>query len=86
MNYGPLTFSLLIEEEYRKVNSAENAIWDSKWQKGADVNAWPTYEIYPQSAWNYALKLDDRVLEQCLKVEKREWPSDNYPLLLITFL
>ena len=26
-----------------------------------------------------ALKLDDRVLEQCLKVEKREWPSDNYP-------
>lgn len=43
------------------------------------VNAWPTYEIYPQSAWNYALKLDDRVLEQCLKVEKREWPSDNYP-------
>ena len=79
VNYGPLTFSLLIEEEYRKVNSAENAIWDSKWQKGADVNAWPTYEIYPQSAWNYALKLDDRVLEQCLKVEKREWPSDNYP-------
>ena len=79
VNYGPLTFSLLIEEEYRKVSSAENAIWDSKWQKGADVNAWPTYEIYPQSAWNYALKLDDKVLEQCLKVEKREWPSDNYP-------
>lgn len=79
VNYGPLTFSLLIEEEYRKVNSTENAIWDSKWQKGADVNAWPTYEIYPQSAWNYALKLDDKVLEQCLKVEKREWPSDDYP-------
>lgn len=36
VNYGPLTFSLLIEEEYRKVNSAENAIWDSKWQKGAE--------------------------------------------------
>lgn len=29
VNYGPLTFSLLIEEEYRKVNSAETAIWDS---------------------------------------------------------
>lgn len=39
VNYGPLTFSLLIEEEYRKVNSAENAIWDSKWQKGAELHA-----------------------------------------------
>ena len=62
VNYGPLTFSLLIEEEYRKVNSAETAIWDSKWQADADVNAWPTYEIYPQSAWNYALTLDASVL------------------------
>ena len=79
VNYGPLTFSLLIEEEYRKVNSAETAIWDSKWQKDADVNAWPTYEIYPQSAWNYALKLDDKTLTQCLKVERKEWPSDDYP-------
>lgn len=79
VNYGPLTFSLLIEEEYRKVNSAETAIWDSKWQADADVNAWPTYEIYPQSAWNYALKLDGGALEQCLKVEKKEWPADDYP-------
>ncbi len=79
VNYGPLTFSLLIEEEYRKVNSAETAIWDSKWQADADVNAWPTYEIYPQSAWNYALKLDGNALEQCLKVEKKEWPADDYP-------
>jgi hypothetical protein len=55
VNYGPLTFSLLIEEEYRKVNSAENAIWDSKWQKGADSKKWPTTEIYPDSPWNYSL-------------------------------
>lgn len=33
VNYGPLTFSLLIEEEYRKVSSAENAIWDSNGRK-----------------------------------------------------
>ncbi len=79
VDYGPLTFSLLIEEEYRKVNSVETAIWDSKWQKDADVNAWPTYEIYPKSAWNYALKLDNKALEQCLKLERKEWPSDDYP-------
>ena len=79
VNYGPLTFSLLIEEEYKKVNSSETAIWDSKWQEDADVNAWPTYEIYPRSAWNYALKLGGGALEQCLKVEKKEWPADDYP-------
>lgn len=79
VNYGPLTFSLLIKEEYRKVNSAETAIWDSKWQAGADVEAWPTYEIYPQSAWNYALKLDENALDKCFTVEKKEWPADNYP-------
>lgn len=71
VNYGPLTFSLLIEEEYRKVNSAETAIWDSKWQKDADVNAWPTYEIYPQSAWNYALKLDDKTLDTVPESRKK---------------
>ena len=74
-----MTFSLLIEEEYKKVNSSETAIWDSKWQEDADVNAWPTYEIYPRSAWNYALKLGGGALEQCLKVEKKEWPADDYP-------
>ena len=62
---------------------------DSKWQKGADVNAWPTYEIYPQSAWNYALKLDDRVLEQCLKSREERmafrqlsFTADNVPLVI----
>lgn len=79
ISYGPLTYSLYIKEDYKKVNSEENAIWDSKWQKGADVHAWPTYEIYPGSPWNYALKLDDTELENNLTVEKREWPSDDFP-------
>lgn len=79
VNYGPLTFSLLIKEEYIQVNSAETAIWDSKWQAGADMKAWPTYEIYPQSAWNYALKLDQQPLEQNLIVEKKAWSADDFP-------
>lgn len=79
VNYGPLTYSLLIQEDYKKVNSEENAIWDSKWQEGVDVNAWPTYEIYPGSSWNYALKLNGADLEDNLKVEKRDWPADDFP-------
>lgn len=78
VNYGPLTFSLLIKEDYKKVKSDENAIWDSKWQKDADVDAWPTYEIYPGSPWNYALCASSEDLRQMV-VEKREWPSDDFP-------
>lgn len=78
VNYGPLTFSLLIKEDYKKVKSNENAIWDSKWQKDADVDAWPTYEIYPGSPWNYALCASSDDLRQMV-VEKREWPSDDFP-------
>lgn len=58
VDYGPLTLSLKIKERYEKRNSAETAIWDSKWQKDADTSKWPTYEIYPDSPWNYALKTD----------------------------
>lgn len=79
INYGPLTFSLKIDEDYKRVNSAENAIWDSKWQKGADVNAWPTYEIYPASPWNYAIYLNGNKIESDFKVVKKDWPADNFP-------
>lgn len=55
VDYGPLTLSLLIKEKYIKKNSAETAIWDSQWQKGVNHENWPTYEIYADSPWNYAL-------------------------------
>jgi len=35
INYGPLTFSLKIKENYKEVSSVETAIGDSKWaEKG----------------------------------------------------
>ena len=40
INYGPLTFSLKIKENYEKVSSIETAIGDSKWQKDADQEKW----------------------------------------------
>lgn len=82
VNYGPLTFSLLIGEEYRKVKSDETAISDSKWQKGADANAWPTYEIYPETIWNYALLLPEDNLLKYIEVVRKEWPGDNFPFTI----
>lgn len=80
LSYGPLTFSLKIDENYKKVNSVETAIGDSKWQKNADSGKWPSYEIYPASDWNYALVIDDKTpLAANFEVVKTKWPSDNFP-------
>ena len=79
VNYGPLTLSLKIAERYEKKDSKETAISDSKWQPNADPSAWPSYEIYPDSDWNYAL-----VMDAPIKVQKSEWPSDNNPFTLST--
>jgi DUF1680 family protein len=83
VNYGPLTLSLNIKEEYNKVSSIETAIGDSKWQKGANPEQWPAYEIYPASPWNYALVLDKKRPLTGFVVERREWPADDFPFIQI---
>ena len=58
IDYGPLTFSLKIQEKYIKRDSRQTAIGDSQWQNDADAENWPSFEILPASAWNYSLVLD----------------------------
>ncbi|KAA6328373.1 hypothetical protein EZS27_022723 [termite gut metagenome] len=77
LDYGPLTLSLKIAEEYIQTDSRETAVWDSKWQEGADAAAWPSYEIMPGSPWNYALAINSPVT-----IERKPWPSDNNPFTL----
>jgi hypothetical protein len=79
VDYGPLTFSLKIGEEYVKGESDKTAVWDSKWQKDADVGKWPSFSIYPTTAWNYGLVLDDQNPEASFSMTKRQWPKDNFP-------
>ena len=82
VNYGPLTFSLLIGEKYEKMDSKKSAIGDSKWQEGVDQEKWPSFEIYPTSAWNYGLLLDKGNIENAFTLERKPWPKDNYPFTL----
>jgi hypothetical protein len=82
VNYGPLTFSLKIEEDYRRFDSIDTAIGDSKWQKDVDTSQWPSFEIHPVSAWNYGLVLDARAPENSFKLIKKGWPHDNFPFTL----
>lgn len=77
VNWGPLTLSLKIEEEYKQLDSRATAIGDSKWQENADASAWPTYEIYPKTPWNYAL-----VTSLPIQIKRKNWPADNNPFTL----
>ena len=79
VDYGPLTFSLKIKEEYKKLNSIKTAINDSKWQKGADADKWPAFEIAAMSPWNYGLVLSNSNASQSFTVVHKVWPKDNYP-------
>jgi hypothetical protein len=77
--YGPLAFSLKIAEKYNQVDGRANAQSDSGWQPGADPSKWPTYEILPESAWNYGL-----VQKPKFKVLKKAWPANDDPFSLET--
>ena len=79
INYGPLTFSLKIDEFYKQMDSKKSAIGDSKWQQNADQSKWPSYEIYPASMWNYGLLLNEQPLEKQFEIVKRAWPENNFP-------
>ncbi len=79
INYGPLTYSLKIDESYKQMDSKKSAIGDSKWQKNADPSQWPSYEIYPASLWNYGLALNERPIDEQFEVIKKPWPANNFP-------
>jgi hypothetical protein len=79
INYGPLTFSLLIKEDYVRKDSKETAIVDSRWQPNADPQRWPSYEIHPASEWNYGLLLNKEQPEKSFVIVKWGWPKDNNP-------
>lgn len=79
VNYGPLTFSLKIAENYVKQDSRANTQGDSGWQKTADPAKWPAYDIYAASPWNYALLVDEKHPEKSFGIIKRPWPKDNNP-------
>lgn len=78
VDYGPLTFSLKIKENYVRTESVETAMWDSKWQKGVDTKLWPSWEIHPSSAWNYGLVLNNDPVKSFI-IETNPWPKDNFP-------
>jgi hypothetical protein len=80
VNYGPLTFSLKIDEKYIRKDTKQTADQDySRWQTQAAPEKWMSYEIHPGSAWNYGLICDIEHPEKSFQIVKKAWPTDNFP-------
>ncbi|WP_282456302.1 beta-L-arabinofuranosidase domain-containing protein [Chitinophaga sedimenti] len=79
VNYGPLTYSLLIKENYVQQDSKATAIGDSRWQDGADPAKWPSFEILPASDWNYGLIVNAADPAASFEVVRKSWPADDNP-------
>ena len=57
VNYGPLAFSLKIGE---------------RWSRHGGTPEWPELEVFPTTAWNYGLVLDEQRPAKSLKVVKKD--------------
>jgi hypothetical protein len=84
VDYGPLSFSLNIGENYKQVDTKGTIIHDSRYQKGANPLLWPSHDIFPLTSWNYALELNNSELAFTPQIEQGAWPKDNYPFSALT--
>ncbi len=65
VNRGPLGFSLAIKE---------------RWEKTGNRNpAWPDWEVFPESPWNYGLLLDNNAPDKSFSVVRKEGPLVAQP-------
>ncbi len=63
VNYGPLSFSLKIDE---------------RWVRSGGSDAWPDFEVFPATPWNYGLVLDEHDPAKSFElVKKSAAPAAN---------
>ncbi len=64
IHYGALTFSLRIGE---------------RWQRAGGTDAWPGFEVYPQTPWNYGLLIEPTNPAAAIKVVRKPGPLAEQP-------
>ena len=80
---GPLTFSLKIAERYVPIEGAvaiSKQYLPDSWRRqlsAEQLAAWPAWEIYPATPWNYGLIFNQANPGESFRVTKRRWPEDN---------
>ena len=80
---GPLTYSLKISEKYVPIDASvaiSKEYLPASWRRELSkeqLKAWPAFDVYPASPWNYGLVLDREKPEVSFKVIENPWPKDN---------
>jgi hypothetical protein len=69
VDYGPLTFALKIEQ---------------RWVRNGGTAAWPEWEVFPTTPWNYGLVLDTANPAKSFKVHRKTGPLAPQPFTLET--
>jgi DUF1680 family protein len=64
VDYGPLTFSLDIRE---------------KWSRYGGTDAWPEYDVLPESPWNYGLSFDAKAPADSFEIVRKPGPLAANP-------
>ena len=84
VDYGPLTLSLKIDEEFEAHDSREKEFVqdDSHWQAGVDASLWPCYVLRAKSDWNYGLVVDEQNLPVNFSVTRKPYPENEQPFTL----
>ena len=80
VNYGPLTFSLKIDEQRNKKLLPKIVnLGNLTWEVQVDPADWPSWNLEAGSPWNYALLCNINQPEQSFSVIKKEWPKSDFP-------
>ncbi len=84
VDYGPLTLSLKIDEEFEAHDSRDPEFVqdDSHWQEGVDASLWPCYVLRAKSDWNYGLVVDKQNLPVGFSVIRKTYPENEQPFTL----
>ena len=84
VDYGPLTLSLKIDEEFEAHDSRDPEFVqdDSHWQEGVDASLWPCYVLRAKSDWNFGLVVDEQNLPVNFKVIRKAYPENEQPFTL----
>ena len=77
---GPLTFSLKIGENWVAYDSARGD--SDQWVQTTRTDNWPAWEVYPTTAWNYALVLDAAAPARSFEVIRRPGPLAAQPFTI----
>ncbi len=80
---GPLTYSLKIPARAEPIDGAvatSKEYLPDAWRRELSreqLAAWPAFDLYPTTPWNYGLVVDPAKPEASLQVAKKSWPVDH---------